>query len=241
MSSSINRESSVGALVAENIARSRVFEKYGIDYCCGGDTPFVEACATKGLDADAVAAELAESDVARNSADADYRAMPMSRLCDEIEATHHVYMKRELPRLTELFQKTCAAHAENHPELVQAAQVFQGLKLEIEGHLMKEEQVLFPMIRQIEVAAEPPRFHCGSMSAPVSVMELEHDNAGAALAKLRKLTSDYTPPADACNTYGAMLAGLAEMEFDLHQHIHKENNILFPRALEAEVDLYGWE
>lgn len=227
----------VGDIVAEKISRSRVLEEHGIDYCCGGDTPFGEACAAKGLDAAAISREIEAADSAQDSEDSNYLAMPLSRLCDEIECTHHVYMKRELPRLTDLLEKTYNAHRERHPELMDVGRVYQALRMELEGHLMKEEQVLFPMIRQIEVSSEMPRFHCGSMSAPISVMEHEHVNAGAALAKMRELTGHFTAPDDACNTYRAAMEGLREMELDLHQHIHKENNILFPRALEAEAEL----
>jgi len=237
MSAAIDSSKTVGELVAERISRSRVFEKYGIDYCCGGDTPFAEACAAGGADPAAVAAELSEAEGVQLAGETDYKSIPLSRLCDEIEATHHAYMKRELPRLSDLLDKTQKAHGENHPELAEVCRVFRGLRMEIEAHLMKEERILFPMIRQIEVAAEMPRFHCGSMSGPVSVMEMEHDSAGEALRRMSELTGGYEAPADACNTYRAALDGLREMEGDLHLHIHKENNILFPRALMAEQEL----
>ncbi|MEP0813467.1 MAG: iron-sulfur cluster repair di-iron protein [bacterium] len=241
MNNTIDFNLTVGEIVAERIGRSRVLESYGLDYCCGGGTPFADACAAKGLDPDEVAAAIAESDAAPAAGEddgADYRSMPLSRLCDHIEETHHVFMKREVPRLTELLDKTFKAHGENHPELAQVVRVYAGLRAEIEAHLLKEEQVLFPFIRQMEATGGVPQFHCGSLQAPIGVMLQEHDNAGDALRKLSELTNGYAVPEDACSTYRAALDGLREMELDLHLHIHKENNILFPRALEEEQIRY---
>ena len=167
----------------------------------------------------------------------DWRTASLSALTNHIVDKHHTFMKRELPRLGEFMDKVLGAHGENHPELTEVASVFAALRLEIEGHLMKEEQVLFPMIQKMEITREVGSAHCGSVNNPIGVMEHEHDNAGEALRRLRVLTGDYTPPADGCPTYQALLAGLAAMERDLHEHIHKENNILHPRAARLETAL----
>ena len=224
----------VGELVAQRPARSRVFEVLGIDFCCGGKRPLREACAAKGLDAATVATMLAALESGGPAQDgADWTAATMTALCDHIEATHHAYLRAELPRLAAMVRKVVDAHAERDGRLRELHAVFHAFTQELASHMMKEEQVLFPIVRAIESGDTDPR-HCGSVRNPIGVMEHEHDQAGLALARMRELTSDYTPPADACNTWRALLDGLRELEQDMHQHVHKENNILFPRAAEAE-------
>lgn len=235
-----NTHTTVGQLVAERPLRARVFERYGIDYCCGGKTPLVQACAEKGLGVDQVFRDLDAADTAaapgeqRNWAEAT-----LSELIDHIVATHHAYLQRQLPRLTALASKVVEVHGGHHPELHEVRDIFQDLRAELESHAAKEEQILFPMIKTLEASTAAPCFHCGSVNNPIRVMEHEHDDAGNALARIRGLTNDYTPPPDACNTYRTFLTELAEFEADLHQHIHKENNILFPRAAEAEAAKSG--
>ncbi|HOA72060.1 MAG TPA: iron-sulfur cluster repair di-iron protein [Phycisphaerae bacterium] len=234
----LDLDSSVSEWVIDRPSRSRLFERLGIDYCCGGKQPLAEACRTKGLEP----AEVMESLLQEGAADADADQRDWSRaslteLADHIVQTHHAYLKTELPRLEAIVDKVTNVHGERHPEMHQVRSVFQGLKDELESHLAKEEQVLFPMIRELERAGSRPSFHCGSIANPISVMEYEHDGAGNALASLRQLTRDYSTPADACNTWRAMADGLRQLEEDLHLHIHKENNILFPRALKLEQTL----
>ncbi len=224
----------VGDIVAESIGRSEVFEKFGIDYCCGGATPLGEACAAKGLDPAAVVNALTEFNGSNPLADVNPAAMGLAELCDHIEQTHHAYLRDALPRLTGLLTKIAEVYRDSHPELAGLAQVYAGLRLELEQHMLKEEQILFPVIREMEATDGNFDFHCGSLSAPITVMEMEHDNAGGALAKMREITHDYIPPVDACTTYKASLDALATLERDLHIHIHKENNVLFPRALAME-------
>jgi regulator of cell morphogenesis and NO signaling len=229
----------VGQLVTERPGRARIFERLGIDYCCGGKRPLVEACTERGLNPESVLNELAADEQHETPQERDWAAAGLSELADHIEATHHAYLHEELPRLTALVTKVAAVHGEREPGLQELKEVFAGLRDELEMHLAKEEQVLFPMIRQLDLAQTLPQFHCGSVNNPIRVMEFEHDNAGAALARIRELTHDFTPTPEACNTYRAMLDGLAVLEKDLHQHIHKENNILFPRATEMEARLSG--
>lgn len=231
-------ERTVGELVVERPSRARVFEKLGIDYCCGGKKPLAQACNEKGLSLDAVWQALndAENQVASGR---DWNTAGLGELADHIEQTHHAWLKQELPRLEFITGKVANRHGPNHPELVEVHEVFMGLKAELDQHMMKEERILFPLCRQIESSDGPMQSHCGSVANPIRVMVMEHEDAGDALARMRELTHDYTPPADACNTFRAMLDGLRELELDMHQHIHKENNILFPRAVEAEAKLAG--
>lgn len=228
-------ERTVGDWVTERPGRSRVFERFGLDYCCGGRRPLGEACADAGLDAAEVLAALRESDAAAGAEpQVDWSLATMSELVGHIVSVHHAYLRRKLPRLAQMNEKVAAAHGERHPEVSQCREVFSALSAELEAHMWKEEQMLFPMIEQLESAASLPHFHCGSLQNPIAVMEDEHDSAGRALRRLRDLTGGYTPPHDACNTYRAWLDGLAELEADLHEHIHKENDILFPRATRRE-------
>ena len=236
----ITQDTPVGSIVVERLGRASVFERLGIDYCCHGATPLEKACAERSLDVDHVLAEIAESDQRGVNEDVDrvdYSAMPAGDLADQIVATHHVYLRRELPRLSELIDKVVAAHSSNHPELIEVRQTFAALRQELEMHLMKEERVLFPLVKQLEAALEPFSIHCGTVENPIRVMEHEHDSAGSALQRIRELTSNYRAPDDGCASFTALYDGLSCLESDLHLHIHKENNILFPRAAALESAL----
>lgn len=231
----------VGQLVAERPGRARVLERFGIDYCCGGRTPLDQACAEKGLDVGAVLRELASDDpcVAGPFPDDARTDATLGQLADQIVAVHHAYLRRELPRLGALLAKVADAHAERHSELRELQFVFADLRDELESHMLKEEQVLFPIIKRLEAATSMPSLHCGSVNNPILVMEHEHATAGFALQRMRGLTDGYQTPGDACASYRALLHGLADLELDLHRHIHKENNILFPRASTLEASLQG--
>jgi regulator of cell morphogenesis and NO signaling len=236
----VTPETSVGAVVAERLGRARVFERLGIDYCCHGVTPLAEACGMRSLDLDRVLAELAESDALDTVEEedrVDCGAMSESKLVDHIVGTHHVYLRQELPRLTGLIDKVVAAHAAKHPELDDLRETFAGLRQELESHMIKEERVLFPLVKQLEAAQAPFPIHCGTVGNPIRVMEHEHEAVGSALERLRMLTGDYQPPADGCDSFRALYDGLAWLEADLHRHIHKENNILFPKAAAIEAAL----
>ena len=236
----VAHETPVGAVVAERLGRARVFDRLGIDYCCRGATPLAEACAERSLDVDRVVAEIAESDMrgAKEDLDhVDYSAMSAGNLADHIVASHHVYLRREMPRLAELIDKVVAAHSAKHPELFDLRRTFAELHQELESHLMKEERVLFPLVKQLEAALEPFSIHCGTVENPIRVMEHEHDSAGSALRRFRELTSNYQAPADGCASFTALYDGLSCLESDLHLHIHKENNILFPKAAALESAL----
>jgi regulator of cell morphogenesis and NO signaling len=227
----------VGAIVAQQPALSRVFESERIDYCCGGKKTLAEVCQTKGIDPQGLLAKLETylATAADGARIIDAGSMPLTELADHIERTHHAYLREELPRLDRMTRKVAAVHGENDARLHEVAETFLAMAEELTSHMMKEERILFPMIRQLEQSATAPEFHCGSLANPIRQMESEHDGAGEALERMRELTDDFTPPEWACNTYRAMLEGLVAVERDLHQHIHKENNVLFPRAQEMEI------
>jgi regulator of cell morphogenesis and NO signaling len=158
-------------------------------------------------------------------------------MCDIIEASHHAYLRRELPRLTQLVDKVLSVHGAQHSWLRQLADAFTQLREELVPHMFKEEQILFPAIRVIEQSRTVTHFPFGSVDNPIRMMEHEHDVAGQALKVLRETSSGYRLPEGGCNTFRAMLSGLEELELDLHQHIHKENNVLFPRASRLAAEL----
>jgi regulator of cell morphogenesis and NO signaling len=220
----------VGELVAERPSRSRVFEKIGIDYCCGGKITLQEACSRQGLDPEAVAQALSAADSSPEAT--NYATMSLTELADHIVATHHAYLKLELPRLAQLVDKVVDVHGSKDARLAELQGVYAAFQDEITLHLMKEERILFPMIRSMDDLGASAASHCGGIGNPIRVMEHEHQSAGDALARMRKLTDGYVAPESACNTWRALCSGLAELERDTHDHIHKENNILFPRALE---------
>ncbi len=217
-----------------------VFEKLGIDYCCGGNRPLEDACSSANLNLDEVlqTLEAAMKEPARPS-DRELRAGSLAELISHIVRTHHVFVRTQIPEIERLIEKVHSKHGPNHPELSQIRGIFHGLGQELMSHLMKEENILFPYIERMEEAVVqgdpilPPPF--GTVGNPVRMMEHEHDDAGAALRALRASSKDYTPTPDACTTFRAMYTALANFEKDLHQHIHLENNVLFPKALEMET------
>ena len=222
----LSNEKTVGELAVENPAAARVFKKYGIDYCCGGKNLLETACKERDIALSALLDELAASQP--ESEERDWKTAPLRDLIAHIVTRHHAYLKSELPRIADLFAKVLRAHGEREPRLAEASEVFDVLKEELDAHLMKEEMILFPAIVRIE-AGSNTGVAC-SIEHPIARMEYEHESAGRALAQMRHLTLDYQIPDEACNTYRALFAALIELEGDLHQHIHLENNILFPRA-----------
>ena len=235
-----SKEDTVGELVAERPERARVFERLGIDYCCGGKQTLAAACAQLGLSPETVLAQL-ESAAASSVAagEAAPASLTLTALCEQIVQLHHAYLRETLPRLHELARKVTTVHRPAHPELEQVREVFEELWMEIENHIDQEERLLFPACRQLEATLRPVDLSCGSLGAAVVRLEHEHSDAGEALTLLRSLTDGYGPPPDACPSYRSLLEGLHDLESDLHQHIHKENNILFLRAMALDAALRG--
>lgn len=225
----------LGELVNIHPELARVLERRGLDYCCGGRQTLVDACVDKGLDLSSTTAELAVA--VTGEVIAAWSTMEAVELVDHLESTHHRYLWEELRRLSTLVAKIVSVHAERHPELSAVAECYEKVRADLEPHLVKEERVLFPMIRELAVAKSAPSFHCGTLRNPISMMLREHDAVGELLAQLRQLTSGYQVPADGCPSYKACFAGLAELEADTHLHIHKENNLLFPMVVRMESEL----
>lgn len=235
----LSTETTVSRLVAERPSRARVFESLGIDYCCGGEKPLAEACAEAGVDAEAVLRDLERRETGVAEERPDWMALGMGELVDHIVETHHDYLRAELPRLSSLVDKVAVAHGAAHPELLEVREVFRRLRDDLESHTAKEEQVLFPVCRELEEADTVPELPFGTVKNPIGAMMDEHVEAGEGLQKLRELTGEYAVPGDACNTYRVMLESLAELERDTHLHVFKENSILFPKAAAAESALAG--
>ncbi len=230
----------LGDLVLARPETMRFFEGLGLDYCCGGHRSLGEACATAGLEPSAVLAGLAGVEPP-TSGTPDLQAWREARLeglIQHIVATHHDYLRAELPRLRGLLTKVLAAHGERHPELGRVGEIFFALEADLLPHLMKEEQILFPFIIRME-QGQLGGACFGSVQSPIRVMEMEHEAVGALLAECRALTNAYDVPADGCATFRALYLGLAEMERDLHLHITLENQILHPRARAMEAALAG--
>jgi regulator of cell morphogenesis and NO signaling len=235
----VSTEKTVRELALENPAATRVFEKLGIDYCCGGNQPLEQACRAANVPIQQVldSMEMEQATQATRSV-RNWHSEPLADLVSHIKDTHHRYTREEIARLGPLFEKVCLVHGKNHPELLEMRTIFAGLAQELTMHMMKEEMVLFPYIVRMEEAVIqnepvlPPPF--GSVQNPVSMMEQEHDSAGAALRALREASHGYLAPSDACVSYQTLYRALAAFEADLHEHIHLENNILFPRAIAME-------
>jgi regulator of cell morphogenesis and NO signaling len=216
----------------------RVFETYGIDYCCGGRKPLAEACTAGNLAVDEVIAALEAAAHTPSAIGTDWSQASLEELSGHIVQTHHAYVKRELPRLAVLAQKVVNRHGETTAELPVIQAALAKLDEELTQHLAKEEAVLFPYIVLLERArangAAKPHGCFGTVANPIAMMTQEHDAAGALLAEIRLLSHGFTTPDDACPTYHAFFDGLQDFDRDLHQHIHLENNILFPRAINLE-------
>jgi regulator of cell morphogenesis and NO signaling len=216
----------------------RVFQAQGIDFCCGGKRPLAEVCDEKGLPFDDLRRDLLAAIAGTPPDGRSWTEAPLGELVEHIVARYHVWLRQELPRLTQMMDKVLSVHGQRHPELPAVAHTLRALVADIEPHLMKEERVLFPFIVRLEAASSlggVPEDGCfGSVENPIRVMEAEHEVVGDLLRHLRAHTSGFAPPEDACNTYRGLYHGLAELECELHEHIHIENNVLHPRALALE-------
>lgn len=205
-----------------------VLESFSLDYCCGGHQSLAAACDDAGVDVVEVVLALEQTPA---TATEEWVTMSPSELVDHLEATHHAYLHAELPRLDALAEKVASVHGGRHPELVEVLADVRELRDDLEPHLMKEERVLFPLIRQLEAAAVNGD-DVMSLAAPIRVMRAEHDRAGELLVQLRRDAKDFELPADACGSYRALFEGLERLEADTHLHVHKENNVLFTAVAE---------
>lgn len=233
--------STIGELVAADFRKAEVFRKFGLDFCCGGHKSLKEACEKKGISTNIVEAALAEIDNKPEEAIQDFNNWELDFLADYILNTHHTYVADSLPMLYELSKKVARVHGDRHPEVVEIAGYFDAVAEELKMHMHKEENILFPYIKQLVAAkkdnapVQPSPF--GSIKNPISMMEAEHESAGGNMEKIHELSNAFTPPQDSCASYRVLFSKLQEFENDLHQHIHLENNILFPKAITLENEL----
>ena len=236
---------SLAQIVNSNHRAATVFEKYHLDFCCKGKRTLQQACIESELAVDEILSELDKTDQQNgDKVTINFGNLSLAQLAEYIVSSHHEYVKKEMPAIDLYLQKVAAKHGERHPEMIKVLQVFTAVKEEMEQHMKKEEEVLFPRIKELEKqleAGNQPRINITYLKSPINMMEQEHDHAGAALAEIRQLTANYNLPADACTTYRLSFAALEAFELDLHQHVHLENNILFPKALKlfSETESYS--
>ena len=224
----ITPQTPVGRIAVTQPASISVFQRLGIDFCCSGAASLEEAAKNADVPLDEILGELIALP-SNGEEEKDWSGVPLPDVIDHIVATHHAYTRTALPALWELLRKVVQVHGETHPELHAAARIVATLFTELGQHLQKEEQILFPHIRELATNPSAPRV---VPDGPINVMEQDHDAAGKALRELREVTSDYRLPDDACDSYRALFSGLTELERDLHIHIHLENNVLHPRTRE---------
>lgn len=234
----ITPETQVSEIVVHNPAATRVFHRHGIDFCCGGKRPLAEVCAERRLSLDEIRREI-EATEPQEAEEKDWSRDPLSAIVEHILTRYHAPLKEELPRLSEMAAKVLRAHGERFPAMIPpVAARLSALRAELESHMMKEERVLFPFVVALERAVTEggpvPRPPFGSVEGPITAMEAEHEEAGRLLSEMRSLTGGYELPEGACNTFRALFHGLAQLENEMHLHIHLENNLLFPRAAEME-------
>lgn len=237
---SVPMNSMVGDIVANDFRTAAVFQQFGIDFCCGGRRSLHDACRAAEANPDAVLRALAELPAA--DGDEDAARWPIDRLIDHIVETHHGYVRGALPTIDRYLGKLVEVHGARHPELVQIRRCFASVADELRQHMMKEEQVLFPYVKDLAGRGETcghMRSPFGTVANPIAMMEREHREAAHDLRLISELTNGYTPPADGCSTYAVCMAELARFEQDLHRHVHLENNVLFPAALQLENEICG--
>lgn len=233
-------ERTVGQIVTDDYRTAQVFQKYGLDFCCGGNRTIEEACEKKGVEVRQVVQEL-DALANEGTKNDNYDQWSLDFLVDYIVNNHHEFTRNKLPEIGKYAKKVAKVHGERHEELQEIYYEFTMLHTEIFNHLDKEERILFPYIKQlVEVKKvgdqlEEPEF--GGAANPIAMMEDEHDEAGTSMAKIRRLSNNFTPPEDACTTYRILFENLEAFEKDLYKHVHLENNILFPKALELEKRL----
>ena len=226
---------SLAQIVMNDHRAAGIFEKYNLDFCCKGKRTLGQACTDNELNIEQVLADLDQTRQGNISATPlNYESLSLSQFSDYIVNTHHSYVKKEMPAIFGYLQKVAAKHGERHPEMLKVFELFAAIKEEMELHMQKEEVILFPRIRETENMVKEGKeiiINSSYLLAPINMMEQEHDHAGSMMAEIKKLTNNYEPPVDACTTFRLSFAALQAFELDLHQHVHLENNILFPKAL----------
>lgn len=233
----LTKERTIGEMVAEDFKAAEVFRKYKIDFCCKGNRTIEEACENKKFNVEDVYKDLEEISKEK-STDIDFNSWPLDLLADYVEKTHHRYVEEKTAVLLVYLNKLCKVHGDRHPELFEINNLFVESAKDLGAHMKKEELILFPFIKRMVAAkakgedVAKPSF--GSVENPVAMMKHEHTVEGDRFVKIAELTNNYQFPEDACGTYQVTYKMLEDFENDLHKHIHLENNILFPKAIELE-------
>ncbi len=234
-------EETLGQIAAKDLRKAQVFKKYGLDFCCGGKKTVKEACAEKGLDVTRVEQELKQADTVPAARPVPYGDWSLDFLADYIVNTHHSYVQKSLPDLLMYAEKVKNVHGDGHPELIRINQLVKEINAELAAHMIKEEKVLFPYIKALVAAKDNTQplqaAHFGTVQNPINMMEMEHELVGRNLEEIRELSKNYVLPEDACASYSLLYRMLEEFEEDLHLHVHLENNILFPKALDMEKQI----
>lgn len=226
----------IGELVANDYRKAAIFKKFGIDFCCGGKKTVAKACSEKGLDAAIVEQELKESELKPVESAHNFSEWEPGFLADYIVSTHHRYVAKTMPLIDEYTQKVARVHGKSNPETIEIAELFTQVMTGLSHHMIKEEEILFPYIKALSDAGADGHLvkRFASVLQPIHVMEEEHEEAGKIFERIKNLSGNYTPPENACATFRVAYASLKEFEADLHEHIHLENNILFPAAVRLE-------
>ena len=236
----ISNEKTVADYVTENIKTAHIFKKHGIDFCCGGGITIEKACLKKNINQKVIEKELLAVDIVKDLIE-DYDKWGLDFLMIYIENVHHTYVRESLPLISEYANRVAKVHGHHYEEVMKINQLFHEVANELTSHLQKEEQILFPFIKQLVEAYKTKSKNIsapfGSVNNPIRMMEHEHENAGDVFKEIAELTNNYTLPKEACNTFKALYAKLEEFEQDLHKHIHLENNILHPKAIALEKSL----
>lgn len=234
----VNSESIIGKIVAENYKAASVFKSYNIDFCCNGNRSIAAASKEQNIDENVLVQQLSEILNSKQEADIDFKTWSIDLLADYIEKKHHRYIRTKIPEITPYLDKITDVHGSSHPELYEIQELFAQSANDLTAHIKKEESIIFPYVRDMverKTNGEKlikPSF--GSVENPIKTMHIEHDNEGVRFRRISELSNNYETPADGCGTYRVTLSLLKEFEDDLHRHIHLENNILFPAAIEYE-------
>lgn len=227
-------DETLGQIAAKDLRKAEIFKKYGLDFCCGGKKTVKEACAEKGLDVTKIEKELQQADKAPNLRPFPYDKWSPAFLADFIVNTHHSYVRKTLPDIRNYAARVARVHGARHPELAVIQQLVEAVNAELLEHMAKEEQVLFPLIKEMAAGNR-----IDAIQSPIGMMEMEHEMTAKALHQVRMLANNYTLPEDACASYSLLYRMLDDFENDLHIHVHLENNILFPKALEIEKNAHS--